>query len=60
MLVLIVFLGVYPKPMIERMEPSVEALIEHIELHVPEWDEPAADQLGPAEDDHSDEEGEDN
>ncbi|WP_419848970.1 NADH-quinone oxidoreductase subunit M [Candidatus Poriferisocius sp.] len=28
---LIVFLGVYPKPVIERMEPSVNALIEHME-----------------------------
>ncbi len=28
---LIVFLGVYPKPVIERMEPAVDALIEHME-----------------------------
>jgi NADH-quinone oxidoreductase subunit M len=28
---LIVFLGVYPKPLVERVEPSVDALIEHIE-----------------------------
>ena len=28
---LIVFLGVYPKPVIERMEPAVNALIEHME-----------------------------
>jgi NADH-quinone oxidoreductase subunit M len=28
---LIVFLGVYPKPVIERIEPSVVALIDHIE-----------------------------
>ena len=27
----IVFLGVYPKPMLERIEPSVDALIEHVE-----------------------------
>jgi NADH-quinone oxidoreductase subunit M len=27
---LIVFLGVYPKPLTERVEPSVDALIEHI------------------------------
>jgi NADH-quinone oxidoreductase subunit M len=27
---LIVFLGVYPKPLTERVEPSVNALIEHI------------------------------
>ncbi len=29
---LIVFLGVYPKPVIERMEPAVNALIQHIEV----------------------------
>ena len=29
---LIVFLGVYPKPMLERIEPSVTALVERIEL----------------------------
>jgi hypothetical protein len=28
---LIVFLGVYPKPVLERIQPSVDALIEHIE-----------------------------
>jgi len=27
---LIVFLGIYPKPLTERVEPSVDALIEHI------------------------------
>jgi NADH-quinone oxidoreductase subunit M len=36
---LIVFLGVYPKPMLDRIEPSVDALVEHIELHVPGFDE---------------------
>jgi NADH-quinone oxidoreductase subunit M len=30
---LIVFLGVYPKPMLDRIEPSVDALIEHVEEH---------------------------
>ena len=30
---LIVFLGVYPKPMLERIEPSVERLVEHVEEH---------------------------
>ncbi len=71
MLVLIVFLGVYPKPMLERIEPSVDALISHIEVHVPDWDEPVADQIvadhdddhgdddhGDDHDDHGDEEGE--
>src|SRR3546814_9141491 len=29
----IVFRGVYPKPVLERMEPSVSALVSHIEDH---------------------------
>jgi NADH-quinone oxidoreductase subunit M len=28
---LIVFLGVYPKPVLERIEPSVDRLIAHVE-----------------------------
>jgi NADH-quinone oxidoreductase subunit M len=28
---IIVFTGVYPKPMLERIEPSVKSLIEHVE-----------------------------
>ena len=32
---LIVFLGVYPKPVLERMEPSVVALIDHVSRNVP-------------------------
>ena len=31
LLALIVFLGVYPKPLLERMEPAVERLITHVE-----------------------------
>jgi NADH-quinone oxidoreductase subunit M len=30
-LFLIVFLGVYPKPVLERIEPAVAALVEHVE-----------------------------
>ena len=30
---LIVFLGVYPKPVLDRMEPSVRALVHHVEAH---------------------------
>jgi len=30
---LIVFTGVYPKPMLDRIEPSVKAFIEHVEQH---------------------------
>ena len=40
LLALIVFLGVYPKPVIERMEPAVDALVAHVERHVPAFDEP--------------------
>jgi NADH-quinone oxidoreductase subunit M len=30
-ILLIVFTGVYPKPMLDRIQPSVQALIEHVE-----------------------------
>ncbi|HLT16043.1 MAG TPA: proton-conducting transporter membrane subunit, partial [Acidimicrobiales bacterium] len=30
---LIVFLGIYPKPMLERIEPAVQRLVAHIEDH---------------------------
>ncbi len=30
---LIVFLGVYPKPMLERIEPAVDRLVAHVEEH---------------------------
>lgn len=40
LLVLIVFMGVYPKPMLERIEPSVELLVAHIEANVEGWVEP--------------------
>jgi NADH-quinone oxidoreductase subunit M len=29
----IVFTGVYPKPMLDRIQPSVQALIEHVSEH---------------------------
>ena len=41
----IVFMGVYPKPVIDRMEPAVEALIGHVETHVEDFEEPTADLL---------------
>jgi NADH-quinone oxidoreductase subunit M len=44
-LALIVVLGVYPKPVIERMEPAVDALVEHIERHVDGFHEPTS-QMG--------------
>ena len=37
---LIVFLGVYPKPVIDRIEPSVVALIEHVEAQTGEQIQP--------------------
>ena len=33
LVVLIVFLGVYPKPVLDRINPSVEALVEHVEAN---------------------------
>ena len=41
----IVFMGVYPKPVIDRMEPAVDALIEHVEFHVDDFSEPVADVI---------------
>lgn len=38
----IVFMGVYPKPVIDRMEPAVDALIAHVGAHVAGFDEPVA------------------
>ena len=42
-LVAIVFMGLYPKPVIERMEPAVDALIEHVDEHVDDFDEATPD-----------------
>jgi len=39
---MIVFLGVYPKPVLDRMEPAVDALISHVEANVPRFSEPTA------------------
>jgi NADH-quinone oxidoreductase subunit M len=41
---LIVFLGVYPKPVLERMEPSVKELITHVEKYAPGFHEPVPQQ----------------
>ena len=30
--VLIVFLGVYPKPVLSRIEPSVDRLVQHVQV----------------------------
>jgi NADH-quinone oxidoreductase subunit M len=39
-LVGIVFLGVYPKPMLDRMEPAIDRLVAHVEASVDDFDEP--------------------
>jgi NADH:ubiquinone oxidoreductase subunit 4 (subunit M) len=54
---LIVFLGVYPKPMLERIEPAVERLVAHIEDHS-DYVEPEVATIGAGDagDDHAAEE----
>jgi len=50
---------VYPKPVIERMEPAVDALVEHVEVHVDGFSEPVTQMgsgIGPAADDHGENE----
>jgi NADH-quinone oxidoreductase subunit M len=50
LLVLIVFLGVYPKPMLDRIAPSVNRVITRMELQVDGFQEPVTQggsQLGP-------------
>ena len=52
LVLLIVFLGVYPKPMLDRIEPSVEVLIAHVERKVPGFESPGTEdgsELGPVE-----------
>ena len=39
----IVFMGVYPKPVIDRVEPAVDAIIAHVEYNVAGFTEPVAD-----------------
>ena len=68
LLILIVGMGVYPKPVIERMEPAVDALVAHLEAHVEGFTEPTSrfgadveaggDHVG-GSDGHSDSHGED-
>jgi NADH-quinone oxidoreductase subunit M len=45
---LIVFLGVYPKPMLERIEPSVNALLQHVGEVVPGFAEEQGPSVSPA------------
>jgi NADH-quinone oxidoreductase subunit M len=49
---IIVFTGVYPKPMLDRIEPSVNRVINRIEVEVNTFREPVTQggsQLGPIE-----------
>jgi NADH-quinone oxidoreductase subunit M len=43
LIALIVFLGVYPKPLLDRIEPSVQLVIERLEIENPGWKEPSND-----------------
>jgi NADH-quinone oxidoreductase subunit M len=49
LLFLIVFLGIYPAPMLERIEPSVQSLIEHVDREVEDFDEIRVGYIGAAE-----------
>jgi NADH-quinone oxidoreductase subunit M len=42
-----VFLGVYPKPVLERMEPAVDRLITHVDEHS-DFVSPSVDRPEPA------------
>jgi NADH-quinone oxidoreductase subunit M len=53
LLATIVFLGVYPKPVLDRMEPAVDRLIEHVEVNS-DHRQPAVAGRGPAVDGGSD------
>ncbi|HUF32213.1 MAG TPA: NADH-quinone oxidoreductase subunit M [Acidimicrobiales bacterium] len=68
LLVAIVFLGVYPRPMLERIEPAVNRLVAHVE-EFSDFEVPAVTVEGPAArvaaaggatagDDHGDDDGE--
>ncbi len=52
----IVFVGVYPKPMIDRMEPSVKALIAHV-TEKTGYEDPQPAAPAPAEPEHEAGEG---
>ncbi len=45
LLFLIVAMGVYPKPMLERIEPSVERLVAHVEANVEGFTEPGPEHV---------------
>jgi NADH-quinone oxidoreductase subunit M len=53
---IIVFTGVYPKPMLDRIEPSVQKLLEHVEAHS-DFVAPQPTQLEPTQGDGHSEDG---
>jgi NADH-quinone oxidoreductase subunit M len=58
---LIVFMGIYPKPVLDRIEPSIDALITRVETYTTyEEPEPTIELRDeePADDEPADEEGE--
>ena len=46
LLALSLFLGIYPKPLLDRVEPSVKALISHVESRS-DYHQPRVADLGP-------------
>ncbi len=48
LLALILFLGIYPRPVLDRMEPSVEHLVQHLEEHAPSGADSARPSVGQA------------
>jgi NADH-quinone oxidoreductase subunit M len=59
MIAIIVFTGVYPKPMLERIEPSVNRLIAHVEEKTSFVDpQPVLVPVVPSEESNSEGEGE--
>jgi NADH-quinone oxidoreductase subunit M len=47
LLALSLFLGFYPKPVLDRFEPSVDALVQHVKDHNPGFHIPAVSDAGP-------------
>jgi NADH-quinone oxidoreductase subunit M len=47
LIALMVFLGVYPKPLLERIEPSVRQLVAHVESRNGDWREPGPEGTPP-------------
>ncbi|MGB6059521.1 MAG: NADH-quinone oxidoreductase subunit M [Microthrixaceae bacterium] len=45
----IFFVGLYPTPMLERMEPTVDKLLEHVEEHAPDYKVKKIEFKGPAD-----------